>query len=74
MYFESSLDGFIFVHKKQKVHSVDAKKTIVKKVKNIVHLILTFKIIYHLHNTYGKEMKDMLYLNLGRALLFAEIL
>lgn len=43
MYFESSLDGFIFVHKKQKVHSVDAKKTIVKKVKNIVHLILTFK-------------------------------
>lgn len=45
MYFESSLDGFIFVHKKQKVHSVDAKKTIVKKVKNIVHLILTFKVI-----------------------------
>lgn len=45
MYFESSLDGFIFVHKKQKVHSVDAKKTIVKKVKNIVHLILTFKIV-----------------------------
>lgn len=44
MYFESSSDGFIFVHKKQKVHSVDAKKTIVKKVKNIVHLILTFKI------------------------------
>lgn len=43
MYFESSSDGFIFVHKKQKVHSVDAKKTIVKKVKNIVHLILTFK-------------------------------
>ena len=35
---------------------------------------MLLSIIYHLHNTYGKEMKDMLYLNLGRALLFAEIL
>lgn len=54
MYFESSLDGFIFVHKKQKVHSVDAKKTIVKKVKNIVHLILTFKKVYFLTISIGQ--------------------
>ena len=72
MYFESSLDGFIFVHKKQKVHSVDAKKTIVKKVKNIVHLILTFKnkkilsfnlltyfkILPIIFNIYGKNSEE----------------
>lgn len=54
MYFESSSDGFIFVHKKQKVHSVDAKKTIVKKVKNIVHLILTFKMASFKHKFASK--------------------
>ena len=63
MYFESSSDGFIFVHKKQKVHSVDAKKTIVKKVKNIVHLILTFKI-----EKFGRRCGTQEYMRFGALL------